>query len=128
MCNVEASYYIHCTHLNVHFWTCSDLEHGYLWPKFVMHSYHRLCPACFKGKYVRKDGEDEDLEGVDEEAGGEAAMEPGSGDGFDKMPMATSPTASTLRRGDVGAPSFTGEECKDQLHGQSASLYRRRLG
>jgi len=42
MCYIEASSYIHCTHLNVHFWTSSDLEHGHLRPKSVMHSYHRL--------------------------------------------------------------------------------------
>jgi len=103
MCYIEASYYIHCTHLNVHFWTCSDLEHGHLRPKSVMHSYHRLCRACFKEKYARKGGESEDLEGLDEEAAGEAAPEPDSEDGVEELPMATRPATSTPSRADVGA-------------------------
>jgi hypothetical protein len=103
MCYIEASYYIHCTHLNVHFWTCSDLEHGHLRPKSVMHSYHRLCPACFKEKYVRKDVEGEDLEDVDEEADGEAATEPDSEDGVEDLPVATRPATSTPSRAGVGA-------------------------
>jgi hypothetical protein len=103
MCYIEASYYIHCTHLNVHFWTCSDLEHGHLRPKSVMHSYHRLCLACFKEKYVRKDGEGEDLEDVDEEADGEAATEPDSEDGVEELPVSTRPATSTPSKADVGA-------------------------
>jgi hypothetical protein len=68
-----------------------------------MHSYHPLCPGCFKEKYVQKVGEGKDLEDVDEEADGKAEMELGSEDGFEKLPVATRPATSTLRREDVGA-------------------------
>jgi hypothetical protein len=103
MCYIEGSYYIHCARLNVHFRTCSDLERSHLRPKSVMHSYQRLCPACFKEKYVRKDGEDEGLEDVDEEADREAATEPDSEDGVKELRLATKPATSMLRMGDLSA-------------------------
>lgn len=68
-----------------------------------MHSYHRLCPVCFKEKYVRKDGEGEDLEDVDEEADGEATTELDSEDGVEELLVATRPVTSTPSRADVGA-------------------------
>jgi hypothetical protein len=86
MCYVEASYYIHCTHLNVHFWTCTDLEHGHLRPKSVLHTYHRLCPACFEEKYVRPEGE------VTEDE--ETPVGSESEDGLETLPVANRPTAS----------------------------------
>jgi hypothetical protein len=68
-----------------------------------MHSYHRLCPACFKEKYVRKDGKGEGLEDVDEEADGEAATEPDSEDGVGELPVATRPATSAPSRTNIGA-------------------------
>ena len=92
MCYVEASYYIHCAHLNVHFWTCDDLEHGHLRPKSVMHSFHRLCPACFKDKYVRPEGEGAD---TGESLG--TVVDHDSEDGLEAFPATRTPTTTTPR-------------------------------
>ena len=51
---------------------------------------------------MRKDGEGEDLEDVDEEANGEAATEPDSEDGIEELSVATRPATSTPSRADVG--------------------------
>jgi hypothetical protein len=85
MCYIEASCYIHCMHLNIHFWTCTDVDHGHLRPKSVMHSYHRLCPVCFMEKYVRADGEAEALEGTQEDAKAVGVDEDESENGLEEL-------------------------------------------
>jgi hypothetical protein len=87
MCYIEASYYIHCTYLNVQFWTCDDLNHGHLRPNSGMHSYRRLCPACFTEKYVRAEGEGMEMD--------ETAVEAESEDDMEGLTTAVIPTTCT---------------------------------